>query len=248
MTNWPCEKYGANSGEKMAVPEDETGEVSSYADTMASLLSLLSHPEEFDDPAAMDVNNATAADGIQADINRTAKSVIFIMDEFDLFTTHPRQTLLYNLFDIAQAKKAPVAVIGCSTRMDVIDCLEKRVKSRFSHRWLHVPAAKSLVAFEETLRDVLCLPVEGKEALGVAGAEMEWRTKWNEHIKVSFMLRFRGPTRRSSLIRIDAVPSRHENSRTRQENLRGYEIPPGLADGTVCPNCNTFLARRREPG
>ncbi|EXJ58108.1 hypothetical protein A1O7_05532 [Cladophialophora yegresii CBS 114405] len=172
-------------GKEMAIPEDETSEVSSYADTMASLLSLLSHPEEFGDPNAVEVDGAF--NSREHGPTRTSKSVIFIMDEFDLFTTHPRQTLLYNLFDIAQAKKAPIAVIGCSTRMDVVDCLEKRVKSRFSHRWLHIPAAKSLVAFEEIVKDVLCLPVEGEEALGVAHEERDWRTRWNAFIETQFL-------------------------------------------------------------
>jgi origin recognition complex subunit 4 len=167
-------------GREMAVSEDETGEVSSYADTMASLLSLLSHPEEFDNVNAMDI------DAAPRDLEKTSKSVIFILDEFDLFTTHPRQTLLYNLFDIAQAKKAPIAVVGCSTRMDVVDLLEKRVKSRFSHRWLHVASMKSLVAFEEAVRGILCLPVDGHEALGVSAGALEWRGKWNECIKVRF--------------------------------------------------------------
>lgn len=167
-------------GREMAVSEDETGEVSSYADTMASLLSLLSHPEEFDNVNAMDI------DATPQDAEKTSKSVIFVLDEFDLFTTHPRQTLLYNLFDIAQAKKAPIAVVGCSTRMDVVDLLEKRVKSRFSHRWLHVSSMKSLVAFEEAVRRILCLPVDGHEALGLSGSTLEWRAKWNEFIKVSF--------------------------------------------------------------
>ncbi|KAJ9499734.1 origin recognition complex subunit 4 [Exophiala xenobiotica] len=167
-------------GREMAVSEDETGEVSSYADTMASLLSLLSHPEELAEPDAdaMLLDNPT---------NRTAKSVIFIMDEFDLFTTHPRQTLLYNLFDIAQAKKAPIAVIGCSTRMDVVDCLEKRVKSRFSHRWLHVPSAKAFPAFEETIASILLMPVDGKEILGVGKNEVEWNEKWNRVVKTQLL-------------------------------------------------------------
>ncbi|KIY00562.1 uncharacterized protein Z520_03225 [Fonsecaea multimorphosa CBS 102226] len=167
-------------GREMAVPEDETGEVSSYADTMASLLSLLSHPEEL----------ATAGpDALAEGGNQTSKTVIFILDEFDLFTTHPRQTLLYNLFDIAQARKAPIAVVGCSTRMDVVDCLEKRVKSRFSHRWLHVPSVKSLVAFEEVVRGVLCLPVDGKDALGprVTKEDLDWRRRWNEYIKIQLL-------------------------------------------------------------
>ncbi|KAL2396927.1 Origin recognition complex subunit 4 [Exophiala dermatitidis] len=172
-------------GREMAVPEDETGEVSSYADTMASLLSLLSHPEEF---AVVDHDHVHGHQQEEEGPLRTAaKSVIFILDEFDLFTTHPRQTLLYNLFDIAQAKKAPIAVIGCSCRMDVVDCLEKRVKSRFSHRWLHVSGVKTLSAFTDAVATVLCVPVEGKEALGVTAEELEWRARWNQTIKTRLL-------------------------------------------------------------
>lgn len=169
-------------GREMAVSEDETGQVSSYADTMASLLTLLSHAEDLDDPDAM------AVDGADDTVGKTAKSVIFVMDEFDLFTTHPRQTLLYNLFDIAQARKAPIAVVGCSTRTDVVDLLEKRVKSRFSHRWLHVPAIKTLAGFEEALATCICLPVDGKEAINVSGNDLDSRQRWNHFIKVSYSL------------------------------------------------------------
>jgi len=179
-------------GREMAVSEDETGEVSSYADTMASLLSLLSHPEEFD-PVAGDTMDIDAAHGggvTTSSTGKTSKSIVFILDEFDLFTTHPRQTLLYNLFDIAQAKKAPIAVLGCSTRMDVVDLLEKRVKSRFSHRWLHVASMKSLVAFEDAVRGILCVAVDGREALGVSAGELQWRGKWNEFIQVSRLISF----------------------------------------------------------
>ncbi|KAI1618636.1 origin recognition complex subunit 4 [Exophiala viscosa] len=170
-------------GREMAVSEDETGEVTSYADTMASLLSLLSHPEEFTDPNAMMLDNVDQNE----EVNKTAKSVIFVLDEFDLFTTHPRQTLLYNLFDIAQARKAPIAVIGCSTRMDVVDCLEKRVKSRFSHRWLHLPSMKILKAFEDAVVNTLVMPIDGKEALGVTKDDLEWRQRWNTAIKTQLL-------------------------------------------------------------
>ncbi|KAL2402372.1 Origin recognition complex subunit 4 [Exophiala dermatitidis] len=172
-------------GREMAVPEDETGEVSSYADTMASLLSLLSHPEEFAVVDHVHVHGHQQEE--EGPLRTAAKSVIFILDEFDLFTTHPRQTLLYNLFDIAQAKKAPIAVIGCSCRMDVVDCLEKRVKSRFSHRWLHVSGLKTLSAFTDAVATVLCVPVEGKEALGVTAEELEWRARWNQTIKTRLL-------------------------------------------------------------
>lgn len=63
-----------------------------------------------------------------------SKSVIFILDEFDLFCAHSNQTLIYNLFDVSQSAQAPICVIGLTRRNDVIEMLEKRVKSRFSHR------------------------------------------------------------------------------------------------------------------
>ncbi|KAI8622490.1 origin recognition complex subunit 4 C-terminus-domain-containing protein [Chytriomyces sp. MP71] len=60
--------------------------------------------------------------------------VVFVLEEFDLFALHPKQSLLYTLFDIAQTCVNPVFVIGASQRQDSIELLEKRVKSRFSHR------------------------------------------------------------------------------------------------------------------
>lgn len=63
-----------------------------------------------------------------------SKAVIFVLDHFDLFCAHPKQSLLYNLFDIVQSSQAPICVIGLTCRNDVLELLEKRVKSRFSHR------------------------------------------------------------------------------------------------------------------
>jgi origin recognition complex subunit 4 len=158
-------------GREMQVEEDETAQVSSYADTMASLLHLLSHPEEL-------------AETFEPDgPTKTTKSVVFVLDEFDLFTTHPRQTLLYNLFDIAQTRKAPIAVIGCSARVDVSDNLEKRVKSRFSHRWLHLSQAKSLVAFEEIVKAALML--REQDGTGDSrGIPKKLQNDWNGFVEV----------------------------------------------------------------
>ncbi|GAD93845.1 origin recognition complex subunit Orc4, putative [Paecilomyces variotii No. 5] len=117
--------------------EDEAAKVNNYADTMASLLALLSHPEELFGPSE---NGEAIA---------TAKSVVIILDEFDLFVSHPRQTLLYNLFDIAQARKAPLAVIGITTKVEVTEMLEKRVKSRFSHRYVFLPLPRTFEVFSD---------------------------------------------------------------------------------------------------
>jgi len=129
-------------GREMEIEEDGTGK--SYADTLAKLLALLSHPAELS-------GEETEA---------VAKSIVFIIDEFDLFALHPRQTLLYNLFDVAQSRKAPIAVLGLTTRIDVAESLEKRVKSRFSHRYVHLSLAKSLTGFQEICKAALTISQE----------------------------------------------------------------------------------------
>lgn len=138
---------------------------------MTSLLALLSHPSEI----------AEGQEGI------TSKSIIFVMDEFDLFAAHPRQTLLYNLFDIAQARKAPIAVLGLTTRIDVVKSLEKRVKSRFSHRYVYLSLPKSLPAYWDVCRQGLTVDDEDMIAEGIntklKGHRAYWDW-WNRKIEV----------------------------------------------------------------
>lgn len=163
-------------GKEMEV-EDDLNKTSNYADTLASLLALLSHPSEI----------------TGADEGVTSKSVVFVIDEFDLFATHARQTLLYNLFDIAQARKAPIAVLGLTTRIDVVESLEKRVKSRFSHRYVHLSLPKSVPAYWDICRQGLLVEEEDLDAEGfdvkLEGLD-EFRGWWEAKIEVSiFALR-----------------------------------------------------------
>ncbi|KAI1334033.1 origin recognition complex subunit 4 C-terminus-domain-containing protein [Xylariaceae sp. FL0016] len=157
-------------GKEMDIEDELVNKTNNYADTMASLLALLSHPAEI----------------MGTDEGLTSKSVVFIIDEFDLFAAHARQTLLYNLFDIAQAKKAPIAVLGLTTRIDVVESLEKRVKSRFSHRYAYISLPKSLPAYWEICREGLSVDdndVE-KEGLdsGLEGLD-DFRDYWNKKIE-----------------------------------------------------------------
>lgn len=138
-------------GKEMEVEEDLIGKTNNYADTLASLLALLSHPSEI----------AEAQEGV------TSKSVVFIIDEFDLFATHARQTLLYNLFDIAQARKAPIAVLGLTNRIDVVESLEKRVKSRFSHRYVYMSLPKTFSAYWSICKQGLVVDDEDAKAEGL---------------------------------------------------------------------------------
>lgn len=127
-------------GREMEVEDETTGQRSNYADTLTSLLALLSHSAEATDPDLRD---------------HIAKSVIFIIDEFDLFASHPRQTLLYNLFDVAQSRNAPIAVLGLTTKINVVESLEKRVKSRFGQRYVYLSAPRTFADFQTICKSAL---------------------------------------------------------------------------------------------
>lgn len=43
--------------------------------------------------------------------------VIFILEEFDLFALHPKQALLYNLFDVVQSSPNAIAVVASTCRV-----------------------------------------------------------------------------------------------------------------------------------
>lgn len=161
-------------GREMDLDEEENT-ARNYADTLTTLLALLSHPTEI---------------GQEDAGGQMTKSVIFILDEFELFASHPRQTLLYNLFDIAQSRKAPIAVLGVTTRIDVAEALEKRVKSRFSHRYVHLSLAKSFAAFVNVCKSALCvhdesLKEEEKAALQASSskASNSAAEAWNSMIE-----------------------------------------------------------------
>ncbi|KAK3913323.1 Origin recognition complex subunit 4 [Frankliniella fusca] len=115
-----------------------------------------------------------------------SKSVIFILDEFDLFCQHQNQTLLYNLFDVAQSAQAPICVLGITCRKDVTDFLEKRVMSRFSNRQIHLyPHANETLeeGFKNRIqlsKDLLCLKSENKKHSQLS---VKVQQTWNAHIE-----------------------------------------------------------------
>ncbi|EPQ03381.1 Origin recognition complex subunit 4 [Myotis brandtii] len=101
--------------------------------------------------------------------------VIFILDEFDLFAHHRNQTLLYNLFDISQSAQTPIAVIGLTCRLDILELLEKRVKSRFSHRQMHLMNSFGFPQYLKIFKEQLSLPAEFPDKL--------FAEKWNENVQ-----------------------------------------------------------------
>lgn len=90
---------------------------SSMSNTTSSILSLL----------ASSASSSTDTSG---------RPLIITLDSFDLLTARPRQALLYCLLDAVQSGtyRPGLAIVGMTRRVDTTDLLEKRVKSRFSHR------------------------------------------------------------------------------------------------------------------
>jgi origin recognition complex subunit 4 len=69
----------------------------------------------------------------------SGRAAVFVLDEVDAFARRPRQALLYNLVDKAAAAGVRAALLGVSARVDCVDLLEKRVRSRFSGRVHYLP-------------------------------------------------------------------------------------------------------------
>lgn len=94
----------------------------------------------------------------------TSKPIVFILDEFDSFCSHKNQTLLYNLFDVAQSRAVPICVLGISSQIDVTELLEKRVKSRFSHRHLYMWPLPDAASHRQMAGSLLSLDTQGAAA------------------------------------------------------------------------------------
>ncbi|XP_062612689.1 origin recognition complex subunit 4-like [Saccostrea cucullata] len=107
--------------------------------------------------------------------DQSSKPILFILDEFDLFAHHKNQTLLYNLFDVAQSAQAPICVVGVTCRLDVIELLEKRVKSRFSHRQIHLFNSQTIQDYIDIFKNLLQLDAQFPD--------QKFANKWNQHVE-----------------------------------------------------------------
>ncbi|KAI6034113.1 origin recognition complex subunit 4 C-terminus-domain-containing protein [Pisolithus microcarpus] len=104
-----------------------------------------------------------------------SRPTIVILDAFDLFAQHARQSLLYCLLDTVQSCRVGqgsngLAVVGVTSRLDAINLLEKRVKSRFSGRVLRTAPPVKSCHWMSLSRRLLCVPIDN-------GGE-EWANMW----------------------------------------------------------------------
>ena len=83
---------------------------------------------------------------------------MFVLDEFDLFAQHHNQTLLYNLFDVAQSAQAPVCVIGLTTRLVFLFYVSVCLKAPVCIIGLTtVPVSLSCVCLSVCLKAPVCV-------------------------------------------------------------------------------------------
>lgn len=104
-----------------------------------------------------DVVESEVVDGEESQQQENAKSVIFIVDELDRYAT-AHQVLAYELFDWCQASLAGVAVIGTSARINVMDLLEKRNRSRNTAQVISLGKPNSPQELEQIGHELLSSP------------------------------------------------------------------------------------------
>lgn len=112
-----------------------------------------------------------------------SKPVVFVIDDFDRFCSHNNQTLLYNLFDVAQSAQAPVCVIGITPRIDITEMFEKRVESRFSQRQISLYPISDCKYYLKFIDNALKLNDKSKESVKIKYCVTKWNLSVNEFIK-----------------------------------------------------------------
>ncbi|KAG0465543.1 hypothetical protein HPP92_019707 [Vanilla planifolia] len=131
----------------------------------------------FSKTASLDDNSLFMIDMLR-ECGLAHKTIIFILDEFELFT-QGKQRLLYSLLDAMQTLSSQSIVIGISCQLDVDQLLEKRVRSRFSHRkLLFIPPSTEDI--NRLLEHILYLPKD-------PSFTSNFVDEFNSNIQVSFL-------------------------------------------------------------
>ncbi|RCK63344.1 Origin recognition complex subunit 4 [Candida viswanathii] len=159
----------ADDKNETPLPEETDGEENNFArfetksinETFANILSVLNSEHEGEE---------------------TKMPLIFVIDEFEKFTTSTRQTLLYNLLDLSQSSDTPICVIGLTTKMTTKESLEKRVNSRFSQRVISILHENSLESFWNNAKLSLSL----NRSVRAKFQNPAYGEQWNAHVDQLF--------------------------------------------------------------
>ncbi|KFD52000.1 hypothetical protein M513_07132, partial [Trichuris suis] len=106
---------------------------------------------------------------------RNKAAIVVIMEEFDVFMTTTYQRLLYSFLDMSQRGVVPVLLFGLSRRLDVVDLLEKRIRSRLSHVHLCPFGELSFEKYCEAIKEYLLISEKTMKGSSIVKS-------WNESV------------------------------------------------------------------
>lgn len=162
-----CRQFDLQLSKDTTLKDFSGLEKKGMSDTLQALLDLLDpQPVSFDDE----------------EMEPAPMSVVIVLEEFDRFAQVARQTLLYNLFDLAQSSRTPIAVIGITPRINTRELFEKRVRSRFSQRVFSVSRASTLDEFWQICRATLTVRPEelSSDSESARRAAEKWNAAFDE--------------------------------------------------------------------
>lgn len=113
---------------------------------------------------------------------KQAGAAVVVLDRFEHFCSRSRQTLLYNLFDVAQEADVRMCIVGMSEKVDVTSLLEKRIKSRFSMRLTYAFQPKNFEELVNGLMTKLRLPPS-------CGLRRPFVAEFNRHVEAALRAR-----------------------------------------------------------
>ncbi|KAJ6539376.1 origin recognition complex subunit 4 C-terminus-domain-containing protein [Mycena capillaripes] len=167
------------TGKSFLAPADEEPEETELADEEPN--PFLETPN----PVAMSLPPSTHLPALISLLPTLSRPTIVLLDAFDLFAQHPRQSLLYCLLDTVQSCRAGagrkgIAVIGMTTHLDTVNLLEKRVKSRFSGRTLRTAPPSRSQDWVELTRGILCSKIKNHKDVDATG---DWQKEWEAGVR-----------------------------------------------------------------
>ncbi|KAH8118304.1 origin recognition complex subunit 4 C-terminus-domain-containing protein [Phellopilus nigrolimitatus] len=153
--------------------------------------------EEDDNPFIDDVDDVTIGSlpppshlpSLIAALPTLHRPVVVLLDAFEQFTLQVPQALLYCLLDTVQSCRAGtytqrgLAVVGLTTRIDVVNFLEKRVKSRFSHRMLRTAGMRRVDEWMALVKSCLCVNLKNVSP-DIKSSVDEWRSIWEHSVNL----------------------------------------------------------------
>lgn len=137
--------------------------------------------------------------------NDSSTKYIFLLYDFEYFVREKNQSFLYRIFEFFQRNKTSGLVLATSQQHDLVDSLEKRIKSRFSHRVYYMPTFKDTRQVQKILRSIFSIDADApssilavKQPFNQEMSQLFGDTTWNQALEellkftpnVSSFLRF----------------------------------------------------------